>query len=506
MELLIIRLGLCQIFRAILRHDCGGIVRLGHINERVVTGIERMIFTRSYRIVDRGGAIVIRFYIKCRNGVIAGFTEHILQIAAFVRCCRRLVDRLGNRFFLSRGADKERDILRIQRLAEVRRVCTGNSCGNSGFCADLRGHGRGHVDLGNAVAVVFLIEGLIKGNSGRIVTSGRFTPLERLADTDKPYHIAVVKLNDLIVVQQPLLKQSITIAIDEQHKPRKYITVVVNSTGYCLIVVLVEHQPRRFDRVGQGSFSFCQPQFRIDIQICSILTEAFELCGEVIDIGERNCNVFVADKLLAGVFQRLDVLREVLQHRVILSAAADDAVGQISFQRRMSICKGFPRFCAIIFRSQLFRVVLFDQRFGLCLAAPIGFVSRFIGILVDQLMPICRRCRCIDLIVPVEGIRLCRIAVSVIQFVKKCLTVNLGLCIGIPCQRRAIFRADWRTSSEPELVVVPAPIRMERFIERRSINVFFEYQFVNRCLKFRRNVINRCFIIFVSVVYLLRSF
>ena len=137
MELLIIRLGLCQIFCAILRHDCGGIVRLGHINERIVTGIERMIFTRSYRIIDCGGAVIIRFHIERGNGIIAAFTEYILQIAAFVRCRRCLVDRLGKSFFLGRGADKERDILRIQRLAEVCRVRAGNSCGNSGFCTDL---------------------------------------------------------------------------------------------------------------------------------------------------------------------------------------------------------------------------------------------------------------------------------------------------------------------------------------------------------------------------------
>ena len=337
------------------------------------------------------------------------------------------------------------------------------------------------MDHGVAAFIKFRIRDGRKQRDGRRIVARRFFAFKHLKrDTHHAHNVAVMELNIVPACFSRPAVVPVIAAVDIEREHRVRIAIVDRAdAGERRIIVHIDGDPGGIKRRTERGVSACQTKAGIGIQVSPIPPESLVQRREVVDIGERNCNVFTADELLARSFQRVNMCRimrpltafiisivafERFQHGVIFCRAANNAVLHIGLEHIVGADVRCPRLCAVIAFTQFGRVILLNQGFGFCLAAQIVLIGSVVKVGIDQLIRIDCLCCCLDIIVSPGGIRLCRIAFLIIQFSKKRLTVNLSLCIGIPCQRSAVLLADRCALVKPEFVVVPTPIRMESFI------------------------------------------
>ena len=156
---------------------------------------------------------------------------------------------------------------------------------------------------------------------------------------------------------------------------------------------------------------------------------------------------------------------ERFQHGVIFRRTANDPVRHIVLEHIVGADIRRPRLRAVIAFVQLGRVILLDQCFGFCLAAQIVLVSSVVKLRVDQLVRIYGLrsgvycilfVRCVD--------TLNRVALAIIHAIQQCLTVSLGLFIGIPCDRGTVVRADRRAGRIAQFSLSPAPCCIDFFV------------------------------------------
>ena len=100
METLIIRFGRCEIFAAVFGNQRIDVCCFGDMDDGVITRIQGVILANRDLAVHRLIRHIVRRHIEHGNGVIAGFSENVFQIATGIRCRRCLVRRLRQRFRL----------------------------------------------------------------------------------------------------------------------------------------------------------------------------------------------------------------------------------------------------------------------------------------------------------------------------------------------------------------------------------------------------------------------
>ena len=196
METLIIRFGRCEIFAAVFGNQRIDVCCFGDMDDGVITGIQGVILTNRDLAVNGLIRQIVRRHIEHGNGIIAGFSENVLQIAAGIRCSGCLVRRLRQRFRLRRVADKERDVL-CALAAGCARVCAGYSCGERSLIANLHGCRRScRMNHRIAAFVVTETRRCRKNRDfGRIVAR-RILAVEHLKrDAHQTNSIAVMELN-----------------------------------------------------------------------------------------------------------------------------------------------------------------------------------------------------------------------------------------------------------------------------------------------------------------------
>ena len=137
MEAIIIRFGRRKVLAAILGKQRIHICCFGNMDDSIITSIERIVFANGDFPINRAECQIIWCHIEQGNGVIAGFSENIFQIAAGIRCRRCFVRRLRQRFRLRRVADKERNVL-CALAAGCTCVCAGHGSRKCGLSANGR--------------------------------------------------------------------------------------------------------------------------------------------------------------------------------------------------------------------------------------------------------------------------------------------------------------------------------------------------------------------------------
>ena len=152
-EALIIRFCRRKVFTAVLGNQRIDVCCFGDMDNRVITRIQGVILANRDLAVHRLIRHIVRRHIEHGDGIIAGFSENVFQIAAGIRCRRCLVRRLRQRFRLRRVADKERDVL-CALTAGCTCVCAGHSSRERSLIAHGRAGRSRCVDHGIAVFVV----------------------------------------------------------------------------------------------------------------------------------------------------------------------------------------------------------------------------------------------------------------------------------------------------------------------------------------------------------------
>ena len=196
METLIIRFGRCEIFAAVFGNQRIDVCCFGDMDDGVITRIQGVILANRDLAVHRLIRHIVRRHIEHGNGIIAGFSENVFQLAAGIccRCC--LVRRLRQRFRVRRVADKECDV--FCALAAGRTcVCAGNSCRERRFITNLHGCRRSFRMNHRIAAFVVTETRRCRKNRdfGRIV-AGRVLTVEHLKrDAHQTNSIAIMELN-----------------------------------------------------------------------------------------------------------------------------------------------------------------------------------------------------------------------------------------------------------------------------------------------------------------------
>ena len=479
METVIIRFGCRKVLAAILGKQRVHICRFGDMDDSIITGIERIVFAKGDFPINRLERHIVRYHIEHGDGIIAGFSENVFQIAAGIRCRRCLVRRLRQRFRLRRVADKERDVL-CALAAGCTCVCAGHSSRERSLIAHGRAGRSRCVDHSVAAFVVFGNCGRRKHrDSGRIV-AGRILAFKHLKrDTHHAHNVAVMELNIVPACFSRPTVVTVVAAVDIERKHWVRVAVVgCIQTGERRIIVHIDSDPGSIKCRTECSVSACQAETGVGIQVSTISTEPLIQRGEVVDISKGNGNVLIADKLLARSFQRVNMCRimrpltafivgivafERFQHGVIFCRAANNAVLHIGLEHIVGADIRCPRLCAVIAFVQLGRIILLEQCFGLCFTALIIFVGGIVKISIDQLVRISRRYRCIEFRLTF-GSRSRSIHIERIQ---KRLCRRPCRFIGVPCDSGTVVCADRCACRIAQLALPPPPCGMDGLIESR---------------------------------------
>ena len=337
------------------------------------------------------------------------------------------------------------------------------------------------MDHGVAAFIKFRIRDGRKQRDGRRIVARRFFAFKHLKrDTHHAHNVAVMELKIVPACFSRPAVVPVIAAVDIEREHRVRVAIVDRAdAGERRIIVHIDGDPGGIKRRTERGVSACQTKAGIGIQVSPIPPESLVQRREVVDIGERNCNVFTADELLARSFQRVNMCRimrpltafiisivafERFQHGVIFCRAANNAVLHIGLEHIVGADIRRPRLCAVIAFAQFGRVILLNQGFGFCLAAQIVLIGSVVKVGIDQLVCVHCRCRSIyhSLLIGLVLIRC--VALGIIQSVKQGLPDRFCRFVGIPCQRSAVSLADRCALVKPEFVVVPTPIRMESFI------------------------------------------
>ena len=99
-EALIIRFCRRKVFTAVLGNQRIDVCCFGDMDNRVITRIQGVILANRDLAVHRLIRHIVRRHIEHGDGIIAGFSENVFQIATGIRCRRCLVRRLRQRFRL----------------------------------------------------------------------------------------------------------------------------------------------------------------------------------------------------------------------------------------------------------------------------------------------------------------------------------------------------------------------------------------------------------------------
>ena len=478
-EALIIRFCRRKVFTAVLGNQRVHICRFGDMDDSIITGIERIVFANGNFPINRLERQIIRRHIEHGNGVIAGFSENVFQIAAGIRCRRCLVRRLRQRFRLRRVADKERDVL-CALTAGCTCVCAGHSSRERSLIAHGRAGRSRCVDHGIAVFVVTETgECREDRDFGRIV-AGRILTVEHLKrDTHQTNNVAGMELDVVPLCFCRPTVISVMAAVDIECEHRVFIAVIARpQAGERRVIVRINSDPSKVKRRAERGVSTCQAKTGVGIQISPFPPEPLVLCGEVVDIGKGNGNVLGAGKLLAGILQRVNMCRimrpltafivgiiavERFQHGVIFRRTANDPVRHIVLEHIVGADIRRPRLRAVIAFVQLGRVILLDQCFGFCLAAQIVLVSSVVKLRVDQLVRISRRHRSIKSWLTINSwsrtIHIERIQQRLCRYPCR--------FIGIPCNSGTVICADRCSGRIAQFSLSPAPCGIDSLIERR---------------------------------------
>ena len=272
---------------------------------------------------------------------------------------------------------------------------------------------------------------------------------------------------------------SVMAAVDVEREHWVRVAVIARpQAGERRVIVRINSDPSKVKRRAERGVSTCQVKTGVDIQIGATPSESFIQCREIIDVGKENGDILGAGKLLAGIFQRVDVCRVVrpltafivgivaverFQHGVIFRRAADNAVLHIGLEHIVGADIRRPRLCAVIAFAQFGRVILLNQCFGFCLAAQIVFIGGVVKLCVDQFVRISRRYRCIEFRLTF-GSRSRSIHIERIQ---KRLCRRPCRFIGIPCDSGTVVCADRCACRIAQLSLLPPPCGMDGLIESR---------------------------------------
>ena len=479
MEAVIIRFCRRKVLAAIPGKQRVHVCRFGDVDNRVITGIERIVFAKGDFPINRLERHIVRYHIEHGNGVIAGFSENVFQIAAGIRCRRCLVRRLRQRFRLRRVADKERDVL-CALAAGCTCVCAGHSSRERSLIAHGRAGRSRCVDHGIAVFVVTETGGCRDDRDfGRIV-AGRILTVEHLKrDTHQTNNVAFMELDVVPLCFCRPTVISVMAAVDIECEHRVFIAVIARpQAGERRVIVRINSDPSKVKRRAERGVSTCQAKTGVGIQISPFPPEPLVLCGEVVDIGKGNGNVLGAGKLLAGILQRVNMCRimrpltafivgiiavERFQHGVIFRRTADDPVRHIVLEHIVGADIRRPRLRAVIAFVQLGRIILLDQCFGFCLAAQIVLVSSVVKLRVDQLVRISRRHRSIKFWLTINSWS----RTIHIERIQKRLCRCPRCFIGTPCDSSTVVCADRRAGRIAQLSLLPPPCGIDSLIERR---------------------------------------
>ena len=478
-EALIIRFCCRKIFTAVLGNQRIDVCCFGDMDNRVITRIQGVILANRDLAVHRLIRHIVRRHIEHGDGIIAGFSENVFQIAAGIRCRRCLVRRLRQRFRLRRVADKERDVL-CALTAGCTCVCAGHSSRERSLIAHGRAGRSRCVDHGIAVFVVTETGGCSEDRDlGRIV-AGRILAFKHLKrDTHHAHNVAVMELDVVPLCFCRPTVISVMAAVDIECEHRVFIAVIARpQAGERRVIVRINSDPSKVKRRAERGVSTCQDKTGVGIQISPFPPEPLVLCGEVVDIGKGNGNVLGAGKLLAGILQRVNMSRimrpltafivgiiavERFQHGVIFRRAADDTVLHIGLEHIVGADIRRPRLCAVIAFVQLGRVILLDQSLGFCLAAQIVFIGGVVKLCVDQFVRISRRHRSIKFWLTINSWS----RTIHIERIQQRLCRCPCRFIGIPCNSGTVICADRCSGRIAQLSLLPAPCGIDSLIERR---------------------------------------
>ena len=478
-EALIIRFCRRKVFTAVLGNQRIDVCCFGDMDNRVITRIQGVILANRDLAVHRLIRHIVRRHIEHGDGIIAGFSENVFQIAAGIRCRRCLVRRLRQRFRLRRVADKERDVL-CALTAGCTCVCAGHSSRERSLIAHGRAGRSRCVDHGIAVFVVTETGGCREDRDfGRIV-AGRILTVEHLKrDTHQTNNIAVMELDVVPLFFCRPTVISVMAAVDIECEHRVFIAVIARpQAGERRVIVRINSDPSKVKRRAERGVSTCQAKTGVGIQISPFPPEPLVLCGEVVDIGKGNGNVLCAGKLLAGILQRVNMCRimrpltafivgivavECFQHGVIFRCTADDPIRHIVLEHIVGTDIRRPRLRAVIAFVQLGRIILLDQCFGFCLAAQIVLVSSVVKLRVDQLVRISRRHRSIKFWLTINSWS----RTIHIERIQQRLCRCPCRFIGIPCDSGTVICADRRAGRIAQFSLSPAPCGIDSLIERR---------------------------------------
>ena len=150
--------------------------------------------------------------------------------------------------------------------------------------------------------------------------------------------------------------------------------------------VCIKGQPRRLDGGIEGGAPFGQGKGAVFIHIGAVLAQVGVKGREIVDIGEGDGDIPVADQVVDGVLQAVDVGDKAPHHVVIRfrAALALDPVVQIRLQGVIGVRKRLPGIRRVIRLGIPGRVVLPKQRRRLVLAAAVGVVVILVAFFENQ--------------------------------------------------------------------------------------------------------------------------
>ena len=109
-------------------------------------------------------------------------------------------------------------------------------------------------------------------------------------------------------------------------------------------------------------------------------------------------------------------------------------------------------------------------------------------------MCVCCRCRGIHRSLLIGRVLTRCVAIGIIQRAKQGLSGRFCGFVGTPCQRRTIIRTDRCPIPKPKLMIVPAPVCVKRFIEKRCVDLRGWDQVGDGVGQIQLSLTYRCFI------------
>ena len=341
-EVVEIRLGLGGLFGAVLHQQRVGVVRLGHVDQGVVAAVQGVILADGGGLIHISKGQFIRRHVEHGHGVPAGLGEHVLQTAVRAGNGGGLMGGLGQGLRLGRVADEHGDARGALALTQIGGVSARHRGGELRLVAHLQFAGSAHVDQGDAVPIVFLVDSAAIAYDCGIITAGGLHLPHGGQDTEQTNIVPVVELHRLIR-HFALGKNAVVVAVHQQQEIGAGVAEVHTAAQYPAIIVFVEGQARLCHQACQVGIARSQRQAAVGVQARA--AEAGVQGGEVVQVRKGHRHVHAAGQCAIGVFQRFnmgDIMRplsrvivcriavEALEHFPVLGGAAHDAVSHVS--------------------------------------------------------------------------------------------------------------------------------------------------------------------------------